>query len=163
MDRIDLKIIELLLPNSDMPFSEVAKKLDLGVDTVIRRYYKLKNDGIIDAATVTVDLKKCGYEGHALFLVNTIAGADLKKMCAEFAKISNLLCIVHTIGDYDLILHGIYSDIDAVTKLQKEISMVPGIKQMIITCISAKTFMTNYPTVEYYLKAFARVPIDCPV
>ncbi|MGD6933264.1 MAG: Lrp/AsnC family transcriptional regulator [Candidatus Bathyarchaeia archaeon] len=119
MDSVDLKIIGLLMQDAQMPFSSIAKTLGLGVDTVIRRYNRLKSEGVIHSAAVTVDLKKCGFKGHVFFLLTTLAGADPQKMYDSFSKMTNVLTVIHTIGDYDMLLHCIYSDVDNLLKLQK--------------------------------------------
>lgn len=161
MDCTDLKIISLLMQDAQMPFSTIAKNLNLGVDTVIRRYSRLKSEGIIHNAAVIVDLRKCGFKGHVFFLVNTLAGADPEKMYIEFAKITNVLTVIHTIGDYDMQLHCIYSDMDNLTMLQKELSKVPGIQYLSIIGISATDFIPNFPSLDYYSKAISNQLDNC--
>ncbi len=161
MDCVDLKIIGLLMQDSQMPFSKIAKTLDLGVDTVIRRYSRLKNDGVIHSASVIVNLKKCGFTGHVFFLVNTLAGAEPQKMYDELVKITNVLTVVHTIGDYDLLLHCIYSDMDNLTQLQKVLSKVSGIQYMSIIGISATDFIPHFPSIDYYSKAISNQLTNC--
>jgi DNA-binding Lrp family transcriptional regulator len=157
MDIVDLKIIGLLIQDPQMPFSGMAKALDVGIETVIRRYNKLKSEGVIYNTTVTVDMKKCGYVGHALFLVNTLAGAEPEKMYSELVKKRNVLTVIHAIGDYDLLIHCIYSDLDDLYRLQKEISTVLGIKYMSVVVVSAKEFNTSFPSPEYYSNIIAKM------
>ena len=163
MDCVDLKIIDLLMKDAQMPFSSIAKTLDLGVDTVIRRYNRLKSEGIIQSAVVIVDLKKCGLKGHVFLLVNTAAGAEPEKMFDEFSKITNVLTVFHTIGDYDMLLHCVYSDMDNLTHLQKELSQVPGIQYMSIIGVSATDFGPAFPSFAYYSKAISRKLANCGI
>jgi Lrp/AsnC family transcriptional regulator, regulator for asnA, asnC and gidA len=160
MDTVDLKIIQFLMKDSQMPFSEIAKKLNLGVDTVIRRYHKLKSEEVIFSATIGIDLKKSGIEGHVMFMVNCVSGADQEKMYEEFSKTTNLLTVIHTVGDYDFLLQGLFSDFDSLVLLQKEISKVPGILYLSVTCVSAKDFIPSFPTLEYYKSAILKSPVD---
>jgi Lrp/AsnC family transcriptional regulator for asnA, asnC and gidA len=158
MNRVDMKIVGLLMQDAQMPFSEIAKSIDVGVDTVIRRYANLKKEGVIHSASVIVDLKKCGYEGHAFILVNTLAGAESKKIFEEFIKITNVLTVVHTIGDYDLLLHCIYADTDDLADLERNITKVEGIQYLSILCISATDFIQTFPAIDYYSKAVTNDP-----
>lgn len=160
MDKVDLKIIGLLMQDSQMPFSTIAKTLGLGVDTVIRRYSRLKNEGVIHSASVVVNLKRCGFKGHVFFLVNTLAGADPQKMYEEFTKMTNVVTVIHTIGDYDMILHCVYADMDNLTMMQKELSKVEGIQYLSIVGISATSFIPNFPSVDYYSKAISSNATD---
>jgi DNA-binding Lrp family transcriptional regulator len=161
MDCNDLKIIGLLMQDSQMPFSEIAKRLNLGVDTVIRRYNKLKRVGVIHSASVTVNLKKCGLNGHVYFLVSALAGADPQKMYDQFIKVTNVLRVIQTIGDYDVLLHCVYTDVDNLTKLQKEISSVSGIKYFSIIVVSTAAFNPNFPSIDYYSRAIAHQVANC--
>lgn len=162
MDKVDLKIIGLLMQDAQTPFSSIAKTLGLGVDTVIRRYNRLKSEGVIQSASVTVNLRKCGYRGHVFFLVNTLAGSDPQKMYEEFVKITNVLSVIHTIGDYDMLLHCVYSEMDNLTMLQKELSKVSGIQYLSIIGISATSFIPNFPSIDYYSKAISNI-VDCKI
>jgi Lrp/AsnC family transcriptional regulator, regulator for asnA, asnC and gidA len=155
MDKVDLKIIGLLMQDAQTPFSSIAKTLELGVDTVIRRYNRMKNEGVIQSAAVIINLKKCGFRGHVFFLVNTLAGANPQKMYEEFNKITNVLTVVQTIGDYDMLLHCVYSDMDNLTMLQKELSKVQGIQYLSIIGISATNFIPNFPSIGYFSKAIS--------
>lgn len=161
MDCNDMKIIGLLMQDSQMPFSDIAKTLDLGVDTVIRRYNKLKREGVILSASVTVNLKKCGLKGHVFFLVSTLAGAEPQEMYEKFVKITNVLRVIHTIGDYDMLLHCVYTDVDNLTKLQKEIASVSGIQYFSIIAVSAADFIPSFPSIDYYSRAIAQQVANC--
>jgi Lrp/AsnC family transcriptional regulator for asnA, asnC and gidA len=163
MDCVDLKIIALLMKDAQLPFSSIAKTLDLGVDTVIRRYNRLKSEGIIQSAAVIVDLKKCGLKGHVFLLVNTTADADPAKMYEEFSKITNVLTVFHTIGDYDMLLHCVYSDLDNLTRLQKELSQVLGVQYMSIIAVSATDFGPHFPSINYYSKAISSKLAACGI
>jgi DNA-binding Lrp family transcriptional regulator len=160
MDSVDLKIIGLLMHDSQMPFSELAKTLDLGVDTVIRRYNKLRSDGVVNSAAVAVNLKKCGFKGHVIFLVSTDAGAEPERLYDEFIKIPNVLSVVNTIGDHDLQIHCVYSDVDGLTLLQKEITKVSGIHYLSTIIFSANDFIPDFPSTEYCSKVISKAPVN---
>jgi len=68
--------------------------------------------------------------------------------------------VVHTIGDYDLLLHCIYYDIDNLIDLQKRISLVDGIKYLSLVCLSAKGFIPTFPAIGYYSKAILNGAVE---
>jgi len=74
---VDQKIIKLLMKDAQMPFSKIAEQLGVGTDTVIRKYHRLKKEGVIHNASVIVDLEKCGHKGNVFFLASVLAGLDL--------------------------------------------------------------------------------------
>ncbi len=141
------------MKDAQTPFSKIAQQLGIGTDTVIRKYHRLKKEGVIHNASVIVDLEKCGYKGHVFFLASVLAETDSSHLFDELIEIPNVLTVVHTIGDYDLVLHCIYHDIDNLIDLQKQISTVEGIKFLSVVCLSAKDFVPTFPSIGYYSKA----------
>ncbi|PVX23458.1 MAG: transcriptional regulator, partial [Candidatus Bathyarchaeum sp.] len=57
MDQTDYKIVRILCKDARTPFQRIAKTLGIGTDTVIRRYNKLKEDGVILGSTVVLNSK----------------------------------------------------------------------------------------------------------
>jgi DNA-binding Lrp family transcriptional regulator len=141
------------MEDAQMPFSKIAQQLGIGTDTVIRKYHRLKKEGVIHSASVIVNLERCGYKGHVFFLASVLAQTDSSRLFDELIEIPNVLTVVHTIGDYDLVLHCIYYDIDNLIDLQKRISTVDGIKYLSVVCLTTKDFIPTFPAIGYYSKA----------
>ncbi len=153
MDAVDLKIIDLLMEDAQTPFCSIAEQLGVGTDTVIRRYRKLKDEGVIHNASVIVNLKKCGYQCHAFFSVSVMAGTDSSSLYEKLIKIPNVLTVASTIGDYDFMLHCIYSDLKDLMRLNREIAGIDGIKYLAVVVLPTATFISTFPSISYYSKA----------
>ncbi len=154
MDSIDLGIIRLLMADAQTPFSKTAKQLGIGVDTVIRRYHRLKKEGIIHYPSIIINLEKGGFEGHAFFFINTLPGADVSNVYDQLSQMANVIVVVMTIGDYDLHTLCLYSDAEDLMRLYNEISEIEGIKDIALASMPAKSFAT-LPSIEYYSKAIS--------
>ena len=61
LDDVDHKILDLLIDNSRIPFTDIAKKLLISAGTVHVRVKKMEEFGIIKGASLTLDYKKLGY------------------------------------------------------------------------------------------------------
>ena len=61
LDDVDHKILDLLIDNSRIPFTDIAKKLRISVGTVHVRVKKMEEFGIIQGASLALDYKKLGY------------------------------------------------------------------------------------------------------
>ena len=61
LDEIDHKILDMLIENTRMPFTDIAKALDISAGTVHIRVRKMEESGIIKSSTLTVDYEKIGY------------------------------------------------------------------------------------------------------
>ena len=61
LDDVDHKILDLLIDNSRIPFTDIAKKLLISAGTVHVRVKKMEEFGIIQGSSLALDYKKLGY------------------------------------------------------------------------------------------------------
>jgi len=74
LDEIDHQILDMLIDNTRVPFTDIAKKLLISAGTVHVRVKKMEEAGIIKGSSLTLDYKKLGYSFIAyvgIFLQNT--------------------------------------------------------------------------------------------
>ncbi|WP_223034504.1 MULTISPECIES: Lrp/AsnC family transcriptional regulator [Hanstruepera] len=61
LDEIDHQILDMLIDNTRVPFTDIAKKLVISAGTVHVRVKKMEEAGIIKGSSLTLDYKKLGY------------------------------------------------------------------------------------------------------
>ena len=61
LDEIDYKVLDLLIDNSRIPYTDIAKKLLKSAGTVHVRIKKMEDAGIISGSSLKLDYKKLGY------------------------------------------------------------------------------------------------------
>ena len=61
LDEIDYKVLDLLIDNSRIPYTDIAKKLLISAGTVHVRIKKMEDAGIISGSSLKLDYKKLGY------------------------------------------------------------------------------------------------------
>lgn len=74
LDDIDHQILDMLIDNTRVPFTDIAKKLLISAGTVHVRVKKMEDAGIIKGSSLTIDYKKLGFAFIAyvgVFLQNT--------------------------------------------------------------------------------------------
>lgn len=74
LDEIDHQILEMLIDNTRVPFTDITKKLLISAGTVHVRVKKMEDAGIITGSSLTLDYEKLGYAFIAyvgVFLHNT--------------------------------------------------------------------------------------------
>ncbi|ALJ04049.1 transcriptional regulator [Pseudalgibacter alginicilyticus] len=74
LDEIDHQILDMLIDNTRIPFTDIAKKLLISAGTVHVRVKKMEEAGIIKGSSLTLDYKKLGYSFIAyvgVYLNNT--------------------------------------------------------------------------------------------
>ena len=74
LDEIDHQILDMLIDNTRVPFTDIAKKLLISAGTVHVRVKKMEDAGIIKGSSLTLDYQKLGFSFIAyvgVFLQNT--------------------------------------------------------------------------------------------
>lgn len=74
LDEIDHQILDMLIDNTRVPFTDIAKKLLISAGTVHVRVKKMEEAGIIKGSSLTLDYQKLGYSFIAyvgVFIKNT--------------------------------------------------------------------------------------------
>src|SRR5574343_232005 len=74
LDEVDHQILDMLIDNTRVPFTDIAKKLLISAGTVHVRVKKMEDAGIIQGSSLTLDYEKLGYSFIAyvgVFLHNT--------------------------------------------------------------------------------------------
>ncbi|OAD92341.1 transcriptional regulator [Aequorivita soesokkakensis] len=61
LDDTDHKILDLLIDNTRIPFTDIAKKLEISAGTIHVRVKKMEEAGIITGSSLQVDYQKLGY------------------------------------------------------------------------------------------------------
>ncbi|PJB11289.1 MAG: transcriptional regulator [Flavobacteriales bacterium CG_4_9_14_3_um_filter_40_17] len=74
LDEVDHQILDMLIDNTRIPFTDIAKKLLISAGTVHVRVKKMEDAGIIMGSSLTLNYEKLGYSFIAyvgLFLNKT--------------------------------------------------------------------------------------------
>lgn len=74
LDDVDHQILDMLIDNTRIPFTDIAKKLNISAGTIHVRVKKMEEGGIIKGSSLTLDYIKLGYSFIAyvgIFLQNT--------------------------------------------------------------------------------------------
>lgn len=102
LDDVDFKILGLLSDNAQMPYTEVAKKLNISPGTVHARIKKMKNLGVIKGATLNLDYSKIGWKMTIFLGVYLRETMLYKKVIDELTKVPEIVKIHHSTGKYDI-------------------------------------------------------------
>ncbi len=74
LDEIDLQILDMLIENTRVPFTDISKKMNISAGTVHVRVKKMEDSGYIIGSSLNLDYEKLGYSFIAyigVFLNNT--------------------------------------------------------------------------------------------
>jgi len=104
MDDIDHKILDLLVENTRIPYTDIAKKLLISAGTVHIRVKKMEEMGIILGSSLIIDWKKIGYTFTAYvgLLINN--SSQIRYIIEKLRQIPNITVAHVTSGRFNIYL-----------------------------------------------------------
>lgn len=101
MDKIDLRILEILAQNCRIQANIIAKAVNLSKDTIIYRKRKLEQEGYFRTNMLFLDARKLGFTRHQIF-IKFNSEANKEDLQNEIKKNPFVMWINTFIGKYDL-------------------------------------------------------------
>ena len=102
IDEIDKTILMYLIENTRMPFTEIAKKMNVSAGTIHVRVKKLEDAGIIKGTTLITDYDKMGYQFVAYLGLLLTKTNRIQKVLDELYKIPNVTVAHIVAGKYNI-------------------------------------------------------------
>lgn len=126
MDQIDLDIISYLQSDGRMPFTDIAKSLDISEGTVRNRVARLMREHVLQIVGM-VDPNRLGYDAPAVISIS-VQPPLLSQVAKTLSKFSEVSYLIMVSGDYDLLLEVLCKDRDHLAYfLNEKLLKVPGI------------------------------------
>lgn len=102
IDEIDKTILLYLIENTRMPFTEIAKKMNVSAGTIHVRVKKLEEAGIIKGTTLITDYDKMGYQFVAYLGLLLTKTNKIQKVVDELYMIPNVTVAHIVAGKYNI-------------------------------------------------------------
>ncbi|MET3731269.1 Lrp/AsnC family transcriptional regulator for asnA, asnC and gidA [Moheibacter stercoris] len=102
IDEIDKTILMYLIENTRMPFTEIAKKMNVSAGTIHVRVKKLEEAGIIKGTTLITDYDKMGYQFVAYLGLLLTKTNRIQHVIDELYKIPNVTVAHIVAGKYNI-------------------------------------------------------------
>jgi len=129
LDEKDLKIIKLLSENARITYTELSKALGISDVAVIKRVKKLETHSIIRRYTIDLNLQSLGYRILSFTGID-VDPSNLLSVAEELKKREQVIGLMLTTGDHQLMAVVIARDHDDLKKVHDEIMAIPGIKRV---------------------------------
>src|ERR671933_2358379 len=127
LDDINLKIIYALSKDSSMPFVGIAKQIGISDATVHLRVRKLKDNGVINKFTLSLDNDLLGYD-HLSFIGINIRPGLADRITEELSTIEEVLEVHEMHGKYDLFVKIRAKDLNHTRDIiENKIRILPNI------------------------------------
>ena len=103
IDKLDLKIINVLNENARTSFREISRKLKVSLTTVANRVKRLEQDGIIKGYIPLINLDRVGYDLLTIIGIR-IAHGKLMEVERKISKNPHVYEIYDTTGEWDSLI-----------------------------------------------------------
>ena len=102
IDDVDKTILMYLIENTRMPFTEIAKKMNVSAGTIHVRVKKLEDAGIIKGTTLITDYDKMGYQFVAYLGLLLTKTNKIQQVVEELYQIPNVTVAHIVAGKYNI-------------------------------------------------------------
>lgn len=116
LDETDRRILELLQEDGRMPFSEIARQIDMSSATVHERVNSMEAAGVIEGYTVEIDEKAVGYGVSAIVGLRVNQGREHDTL-DTLSELDGIQEAHITTGEWDVILRVYAEDTESLRQL----------------------------------------------
>ncbi len=102
LDNVDHQILDMLIDNSRVPFTDIAKKHNVSAGTIHVRVKKMEDAGIITGSSLTVDYRKLGYSFIAYVGIYLNKTSQTKFVLERLKTIPNVTVAHITTGKFNI-------------------------------------------------------------
>lgn len=127
LDKIDLKLIEMLSEDGRARRSELAEAVGLSIPSVSERLEKLETRGVIKGFTAIVDVKKLGYDIIAFIRIMMDSSKHYPSLIQHIQKEDEITECYSITGEGSHLVKAVVPDTEALEKLLARIQSWTGV------------------------------------
>ncbi len=126
LDKIDHKIIQLLLEDGRASFSAIAKDVKLTDVAIKKRFERLKRRGVITAISADLNLRTLGYENPIFVQIRSELSKN-KDVVKKLKELDYILELHQVLGEYNLVAKIVVPDLDSAEKFVERLGTLDGV------------------------------------
>ncbi|MEM0204328.1 MAG: Lrp/AsnC ligand binding domain-containing protein [Nitrososphaerota archaeon] len=125
----DLDLIKVLMKDSRKTCVELAKIFGVTEAAIRKRIRKLESEKIIKRFTVEVDLKKLGFEVHALIGLDAYP-EKLIQVLERLQSMEEILNLYTSSGDHMILIECWFKNMSKLSEFVKKLENIDGITRI---------------------------------
>lgn len=130
IDNTDRQILQLLLEDATLPYTEIAKRLGVSGGTIHVRMNKLVDSGIVKGTHIEIDYAKIGYDITAFLGIYLEKSEYYDQAARALERIPEVVMVHYTTGNYSMFVKIICRDTNHLREvLHDKIQKVEGIQR----------------------------------
>ena len=133
MDRIDTKILRILMEDGHVTNARLAKTIGLSESATLERVRRLESSGVIHGYQALVEPARVdrGLEVVMTFSLQNQSTEEVGRFMSAMARMDEVLSCAQVLGRFDFVAHVAVKDVPALERLINQ-SLIPlgGINRM---------------------------------
>jgi Lrp/AsnC family transcriptional regulator for asnA, asnC and gidA len=150
LDEVDRRIIDMLSKNGRAPFASIASEVGVATNTVIRKYKRLKENGVINTS-IQINPLMLGYRAIVAFNLAFNSESNILSIVDELSLLPNIYLMIKTSGQYDLSVRCLIRDLSQLFYLQDAIA---GISEVSKSQTFVRAVQPVFPSPRQYISTF---------
>ncbi|MFX0004531.1 MAG: Lrp/AsnC family transcriptional regulator [Candidatus Hodarchaeota archaeon] len=130
IDKLDKRILKEYQKDASQTYETLANVIHKPASTVFSRIKQMKDSGVIKGVVPLISPEAVGKPTTAWIKINLDINTDCCDFAEEVAKNENAMEVHEIAGEWDILIKVKVKDNLALHDLTKEISKMPGIKDM---------------------------------
>lgn len=126
LDKIDHKILSMLLEDGRASFSVIAKEVNLTDVAIKKRVERLKRRGIINVITVDLNLKILGFENPIFVQIRSELSKN-KDVIKRLKELDYVMEVYQVLGEYNILARLVVPDLDSAEKFVEMLGNMDGV------------------------------------
>jgi Lrp/AsnC family transcriptional regulator for asnA, asnC and gidA len=126
LDRIDNRILQALLSDGRVPFSQIAKDVSLTDVAIKKRVESLKRKGVIESIAVNLDYKVLGFENPVFFQIRSELSKQ-KDIVKRVGEIEPIVELYQVLGEYNLLARVLVRNLAEAESVIGQLGTVDGV------------------------------------
>lgn len=128
LDDTDVKILNMLIANGRVSYTDIAKEVGMKPPSVIDRIKKMETDGIIYDYCARVNYKKLGFDVVAFIGVSIDNPVHIDNFETEIKNVDDdIVECCHVTGDFTLLLKVITKNTNTLAGIIKKLRNFTGV------------------------------------
>ncbi len=127
IDEVDKQILEYLVDNTRMPFTEIAKKMLVSAGTIHVRVKKMEEAGLIKGTSLDIDYNILGYSFIAYVGVLLTKSSKTQSVVEKLRKIPNVVEVSVISGKHNIFCKILAKDTGDAKDILFKIDEIPEI------------------------------------
>ncbi len=128
LDATDVKILNMLINNGRISYTDIAKEVGMKPPSVIDRIKKMESEGIIFDYCARVNYKKLGFDVVAFVGVTIDNPVHIDNFETKIKDVDeDIVECCHVTGDFTLLMKVITKNTNTLATIIKKIRNFPGV------------------------------------